>query len=130
MNENNMYEDWEIDVKGLLFVVLYRWRSIIIVALILGILLGGYKVTSGILMRQDPSELVDQEEIYQKDMELYQQTLAGYERDIASLESRLEDQQIYMNDWMIMDGSSIRRLWKWIQRMVLCVRISQISSSG
>lgn len=102
MNENNMYEDWEIDVKGLLFVVLYRWRSIIIVALILGILLGGYKVTSGILMRQDPSELVDQEEIYQKDMELYQQTLAGYERDIASLESRLEDQQIYMNESVLM----------------------------
>lgn len=102
MNENNLYEEWVIDVKGLLFAVLYRWRSIITVALILGILLGGYKVTSGILMRQDPSELVDQEETYQKDMELYQQTLAGYERDIASLKSRLEDHQVYMNESVLM----------------------------
>lgn len=102
MNEDNFYEEREMDVKGLLFAVLYRWRPIILLALILGILLGGYKIINGILIRQDSAELVEREETYQKDVELYEQTLAGYERDIASLESRLEDHQVYMNESVLM----------------------------
>lgn len=102
MNEEKLYEEREINLKDLLFGVLYRWRSIIMVALILGIFLGGYKAVSGIMVRQDSKQLAEREETYQKDIKLYNQTLTGYERDIASLESRLEDYQIYMDESVLM----------------------------
>lgn len=102
MNEDNLYEEWEINLKEILFAVLYRWRLIIMVAFILGLLLGAYKVISGVLIQQDPVEWGEREETYQKDIELYEQTLAGYERDITSLESRLEDSQVYMNESILM----------------------------
>ena len=102
MNYENNYDEQEIDLKELLFAVLYRWRPIILIAAILGILLGGYKLASGLLTRQNAGELAETEEAYQKDMEMYQVTLAGYERDLASLQNMLEDQQNYMNDSILM----------------------------
>lgn len=53
MNENYTYEEQEIDLKDLLFAVLYRWRPIILLAIVLGVLLGGYKLASGMMVRQD-----------------------------------------------------------------------------
>lgn len=109
MNENYTYEEQEIDLKDLLFAVLYRWRPIILLAIVLGILLGGYKLASGMMVRQDADELAEKEEAYQQDVENYEITLAGYERDIASLESRMEDHQAYMDGSVLMRVDPSRR---------------------
>ena len=42
MDYNNVYEQ-EIDLKDLIFAVLHRWRMILAAAVVLALLLGGYK---------------------------------------------------------------------------------------
>lgn len=101
MNEHNIYEEREINLKELLFVVLNRWRFIALWAILLAILLGGGKLVSELWIKESPVSQKEQEE-YQKNLEAYQVAFAGYERDIASLESILEDYQIYVNESVLM----------------------------
>ena len=42
MEPNSTY-DQEIDLKDLMFAVLYKWRPVVIAAVVIGLLLGGFK---------------------------------------------------------------------------------------
>ena len=42
----------EIDLKDLLFFVLHKWRIVLSTALILAVLIGGYKLGKGLLEQQ------------------------------------------------------------------------------
>ena len=53
MESSNTYEQ-EIDLKDLLFAMLYKWRLILVVALALGIVLGGFKAFSTYMSQNDP----------------------------------------------------------------------------
>ena len=57
MDYENTYEQ-EIDLKELLFTLLYRWRPIVLAAVLLGLLLGGYKVVNGLRSQQDETAVL------------------------------------------------------------------------
>ena len=82
MDYENTYEQ-EIDLKELLFTLLYRWRPIVLAAVLLGLLLGGYKVVNGLRSQQDETAVEEAREQY--DMEL-----AAYNRNVASSEWDIE----------------------------------------
>ena len=71
MEPNNTYEQ-EIDLKDLLFAMLYKWRPILIAAVVLGIILGGYKAFSTYKSQNDPTVIAEKEADYQKDLEIYE----------------------------------------------------------
>lgn len=101
MNEHNIYGEKEINLKELLFALLNYWRFIALWAIFLGIILAGGKLVSELWIKESAVSQNEQEE-YEKELETYQVALAGYERDITSLESILEDYQIYVNESVLM----------------------------
>ena len=60
-----------IFIKDLIFAVLYRWRSVLAVAVAIAVLLGGYKVISGVAGNTD----VQQEETQASTLELLEEDI-------------------------------------------------------
>lgn len=101
MNYDDAYEQ-EIDLKDLFFMVLYRWRPIVLAAVVLGLILGGYKVAGGLKAQQDVSAVEKSREEYDKNLKVYERSLASYERDIESLQVSIENQEIYSKESILM----------------------------
>ena len=91
MEYNDTYEQ-EIDLKDLMFVVLRKWRPILLVAIVLAILAGGYKIGRTLSQQSDPEFLKDAEESYQKEVSMYEMNKAATEREIENLMLDLENQ--------------------------------------
>lgn len=107
MNYNNEYEE-EIDLKDLLFYELYKWRSIVLAAVIMGILFGGYKVVSETVLKQN-SEIVVETEEYEKKKADYERAVSIYEREIENLQKMLVEQKVYLDNSILMDISSYEK---------------------
>ena len=60
---NNTYEQ-EIDLKDLMFAVLHKWRGILLAAVVLGLVLGGYKAYSTNQNQNEPETMQTAEETY------------------------------------------------------------------
>lgn len=101
MDYENTYEQ-EIDLKELLFTILYRWRPIVLAAVVLGILLGGYKVADGLRSQQDKEAVEEIREQYEMDLEAYNRNLASGEWDIEKAKRALENQQDYNDSSVLM----------------------------
>ena len=69
MEPNSTY-DQEIDLKDLMFAVLYKWRPVVIAAVVIGLLLGGFKAFSTYKSQNDPTVITEKEADYQKDLEM------------------------------------------------------------
>lgn len=82
--DNQTYEQ-EIDLKDLMFVVLHRWRGIILAAVIFAVLLGGYKLASASFSTGSEVTVEEQQNDYADEMKLYESTRALYEQDIERL---------------------------------------------
>lgn len=103
MNYENGYEyEQEIDLKELFFSILYRWRPIIIAAVVCAVLLGGYKVVSGLRSQQDAESVAESRVQYEKDLAAYERNTVSYERDIEELQKSVENQEIYNNTSILM----------------------------
>ena len=76
-------EDYEqeIDLKDLLFVLLYRWRILLLAAVIGAALLGGYKGVKGNPVETD----LPQTESYQEEVENYKKEKLAWETSIENL---------------------------------------------
>lgn len=70
MDNNSTYEQ-EIDLKDLMFAVLHKWRPIILVAVVLAVLLGGFKAITTYKSQNDPEKVKEAEEKYQEDLEIF-----------------------------------------------------------
>lgn len=99
--DNQSYEQ-EIDLKGLIFAVFYKWRGIILTALILGILLGGYKLVSGLDSKVDAESIQRAQERYDESLELYSRNLKVYDTEIQILDSNIKMQQEYFSNSILM----------------------------
>lgn len=103
MNYENGYEyEQEIDLKELFFSILYRWRPIIFVAVVFGLLLGGYKVARGLYSQQNAEAVAESREQYELDMAAYERNIASYTQDIETLQKSIENQEIYNEDSVLM----------------------------
>ena len=87
-------EDYEqeIDLKDLLFVLLYRWRILLLAAVIGAALLGGYKGVKGNPVETD----LPQTESYQEEVENYKKEKLALETSIENLQNSMEEQSNYL----------------------------------
>lgn len=101
MEYNDTYEQ-EIDLKDLMFVVLRKWRPILLVAIVLAVLAGGYKIGKALSQQSDPEFLKEAEENYQKELSMYEMNKAAKEREIENLMTDLENQDKYLENSVLM----------------------------
>lgn len=99
--DNQSYEQ-EIDLKDLMFAVFHKWRGIILTAVIFGILLGGYKLGTGLNGKEDAEAAIQAQEDYNESLELYKATLRLYEMDLDTVRDQLESQEEYLANSVLM----------------------------
>ena len=99
--DNQTYEQ-EIDLKDLMFVVLHRWRGIILAAIIFAVLLGGYKLASASFSTGSEVTVEEQQNDYADEMKLYESTRALYEQDIERLKMSIESLEEYYKNSLLM----------------------------
>ena len=86
----------EIDLKDLIFGILYCWRKIVLWAIILGILMSGFQLGREILSKKNIKTQTEVKAEYEKNMEMYESALEKYESDIDNLEHLLDVQKDYV----------------------------------
>lgn len=99
--DNQNYEQ-EIDLKDLMFAVLHKWRGIILTAVILGVLLGGYKLGTGLMNKGTGESVQDIEETYAENQDIYERTQALYELEIEDLKEKVKAQETYLTNSILM----------------------------
>lgn len=104
MEPNSTY-DQEIDLKDLMFAVLYKWRPVVIAAVVIGLLLGGFKAFSTYKSQNDPTVIAEKEADYQKNLEIYEKNKSTGEREIDNLLNDITEQQTYLEKSVRMNMS-------------------------
>ena len=104
MDYNDTYEQ-EIDLKELMFAVLHKWKTILAAAVVLALILGGYKGISGYRHESDQRVIDKAQENYENELEFYNKNLASCEREIENLEKDITRQQEYLEDSVLMNIS-------------------------
>ena len=115
MQVNPEYES-EINLKDLFFHVLYRWRSILLVALVFAVALGGFKFIS-LKSSQDKTQLSKEEQLeFQADTI----SLTSYQSQVESLTRMLEDQSRYQTEsiYFRLDSQSV-----WVASAKFLVKV-------
>ncbi len=118
MEPNNTYEQ-EIDLKDLMFAVLYKWRPIILVAVVLAVVLGGYRAVSSYRSQNDAATVEKAQKDYDAALELYEKNKANCEREIENLTKSIEDQQDYLEKSALMNMSPYD---VWVAQTVLFIK--------
>jgi len=96
MDYNSTYEQ-EIDLKDLMFAVLYKWKPILLVAIVLALALGGVKGALTYNKQNDPEVIEENEKKYEDDMALYEKNKETCEREIENLKVDIANQQEYLD---------------------------------
>ena len=104
MDYNNEYEQ-EIDLKELLFSVLHKWRSMLLAAVLLAALLGGYKAVSAYRKVSDTEAMEEAQEKYAEDLRNYNKKLDTCQREIENLEKDITNQEEYLEKSVLMSMS-------------------------
>ncbi len=101
MDNNTTYEQ-EIDLKDLMFAVLHKWRPIILIAVLFGILLGSYKVVGSLSQQKDVEYVKKAQMQYEQDLEEYQTLKSGYEREVNNIRKNIDSQTEYLENSILM----------------------------
>lgn len=104
MEIQNNYEP-EMGLKDLLFTVLYKWRSIVLMAILFGVLLGGAKFAKRLINMQDQETQMEAQEDYEDALSLYETNKETYEREIENITLKIETFNDYMNNSPLMQIS-------------------------
>ena len=104
MEPESTYEQ-EINLKDLMFAVLYRWRPIILTAVALALLLGGWRAFSVYRSQNTGAAAQAAYEEYERAVELYEQGKESGERELDSLTERITEQQEYLEKSVLMNIS-------------------------
>ena len=109
-------EDYEqeIDLKDLLFVLLYRWRILLLAAVIGAALLGGYKAVKGNAQNAKQTDL-PQTESYQEELDNYEREKLAIETSIENLENSMDEQNHYLAEAPLMQINPYKR--RFLQRI-------------
>ena len=102
METDHSYEQ-EIDLKDLLFAVLRQWRLLALATAALAVLLGGFKLLTGLWDACNPSDARSRREAYQQELEAYDGKMAVYENDLKNLTADVEKQEAYLKDSILMN---------------------------
>ena len=96
MNAGNNY-DREVDLKALLFDVLFKWRGILLLAIICAVSLGGFKAISTYHTQADATFRAEANEAYENNMKLYESNIEIGEKELDSLINDITSQQEYLD---------------------------------
>lgn len=94
LNKNQVVE---VNLKDLFFHLLYRWRSILIAALIAALALCGYQYLS-VKKTHDAGKLTKDERQYQTELQNYKEDLENAQNTISINTKLLEGQNTYRKD--------------------------------
>lgn len=101
MDYNSTYEQ-EIDLKDLMFAVLYKWKLIIATAVIMAVALGGYKMVGSWKSTTDSVAAAAAQEKYNLEQEAYEEALATYERSIENINAAIAEYGEYQESSVLM----------------------------
>lgn len=94
----NHKEEQMIFLKDLIFAALRRWRAVLVVALIAGILLGGLQGVSGLRAANAPID----EAAYQQALAEYEHKKATQDLHLQTARENIEQQQTYLEESVLM----------------------------
>lgn len=99
MNQEDIY-DPELDLRDMLFYILYKWRAILLGGIVFCVLLCGVGITRRMLADPDiePPKIKE----YKLELARYKLDVAGYEFNIADSQERLTQQELYMKESVLM----------------------------
>jgi len=86
-------ESQMVYIKDLLFTVLYRWKTVLAVTLVMALLLGGLGLILG-------GRAMSEEDT--KKLEIYETQKIATDQRIASLQKTIQERQLYLEDALIM----------------------------
>lgn len=98
----------EIDLKDLSFSILRKWRIVISVTVLLGIIFGGYKYIAE-RSNMEASEIEEVNQIYNEELELYNKKKSAYKKQLEGLEDRIFAQEEYLANSTLMSISPYRK---------------------
>ena len=110
--------EFEIDLRDMLYRVLMQWRVILRGAVIIGLVLCGYRLVTGLIADIDPETRQKTENKYQIEMNDWEATGEQLNTKIENLRQSSEQQQIYNEKSVLME---IDPLNKWIGSFVLYI---------
>lgn len=94
----NRKEEQMIYFKDLIFTALRRWRAVLAVALILGLLLGGMQGVKGLSALKTPVDPVAQQEA----LEQYEAEKLAHEQLVTLAQNNIDNYQTYLADALLM----------------------------
>lgn len=100
MKINREYEQ-EIDLKDLFFHLLYRWRSILVAALIGAILLGTYQYLNLTLTHRE-GKLTKAEKQWQVDLQEFRDSLLNATNSVRTYTNLIKEKNDYLNESVYM----------------------------
>ena len=105
LNKNQVME---INLRSLLFHLLYRWRSILIAAMIGAIVLCGYQYLS-LKNIHDAGKLTAEERQHQLELQEYKENIESARNTLETNTKLLQDQKTYQNEsiYIRMDPQSV-----------------------
>ena len=103
MEEYRNYEyEEEIDLKQLLVYVFRKWRTMIVVAVVLGLLLGGVKTAKGFIDLQDPEKVEESIKEAELEQQNYDTAKAQLTNQMTEYNRQIEDYQKYQDNSLYM----------------------------
>ena len=104
MESNNGYGQ-EIDLKDLMFAILRKWRTVLLVAVVLAVVLGGGKAFQALRASQDVETQTEAKDEYERELDSYTTAKESGEREIENINDDIEAQQTYMDESVLMKMS-------------------------
>ena len=98
----NRNEAYDIYLKDLIFVVLYQWKKLLVIAVVLAALLGGFQGISGFMALKDPErlEVITKQNQIQK--ERYDAEVESLQMQIDTFRDQIRSQQEYLDNSLLM----------------------------
>ena len=105
MNSVNGYAQ-EMDLRELIYVILRKWRTVLSVAVVLAVLLGGLKGFKTLQMARDTKAQQEKIADYQRELDSYTIAKESGEREIENINDDIQAQQTYMDESVLMNMSA------------------------
>lgn len=102
MRGDKMEQRQEVDLKDLMFYVLYRWKKMIMIALIMAVLVGAYQMLSA---KRSNASLSNNTEnaAYQEALEAYEAQLAAAQGNVDTVNEAIAAQEKYIQESILMN---------------------------
>lgn len=98
----NRKNEHMIYLKDLIFAALYQWKKLLIGAVVLAVLLGGFQGITGLIDPKDPETLEAITKQNQIQQERYEAEVDSLEKQIETLRAQVRSQQEYLDNSLLM----------------------------